>query len=753
MPEPPPDEFGFAEFTSPFAALSPEQRVELAQAMARVAAEQFNESFTAIQAGLTDYESMSLLSYLSFYFLTFESDIDPPPSPYPRLFQHHVELLQALMLRHPRDAFPWMPTFPDSVGFLTRLDRASQAFSFQRLNLEGDEAQQQRLRVQEEIRRYTQGVRNWGYPDQIWRIVAGLFAPLDAQILERFGMRVEHLVAMCAGLIDLVGKRVHDHFERLDPVANGESIQEAIAAHERAFPDLAGTGAGLEQLLAVLRPDIGLEEVKEFLLSHLNLRLPDVYTLNRDDFLTAYPGPVDWDRLRAVVERWSLSFGDLADERPNYFFLRNPVWTRPLIRLDDEQIFCPIPWLLQSFCLELMESLIWDDDDLRRRYQDECRSEFLESEVERLFRQAFPAAQIFPGSMWSSAEDPTTIYENDLLVLLDSYLIIVEAKSGAVTDAALRGAPARLEGEVKKLLVEPSEQAHRFAQFLRQDPGPHRFPTKRGGVNEVDARSVKEIVCLGVTLDQLGRLYSHWPALRDAGLIDADANLVPTLALVDLESIFEILANQSERLHYLVRRGEFERNANYSGGELDLFTFYLKTGFNIGELEFDDAELMLTLESLELNPYLNRRITGDDPPRPKLRLTAWWRAIVERVEATRPPRWPELALVLLNASVEEQELFEERFQQTLTSVRDNWMQPGHEDVLYFGYGPEQRRQVLAGLVARRPLPDALEEVIAGVAGRAFEVVNAERGAIVVVDVLLPLYPYRAVAFIEPPSPE
>jgi hypothetical protein len=266
-------------------------------------------------------------------------------------------------------------------------------------------------------------------------------------------------------------------------------------------------------------------------------------------------------------------------------------------------------------------------------------------------------------------------------------------------------------------------------------------------------RSVKEIVCLGVTLDQLGRLYCRWPALRDAGLIDADADLAPTLALVDLESIFEILASQSERLHYLVRRGEFERNANYSGGELDLFAFYLKTGFNIGELEFDDVELMLTLESLDLNPYLNRRITGDDPARPQLRLTAWWRAIVERVEATRPPRWPELAVVLLDAGFEEQELFEERFQQTLASVRDNWMQPGHEDVLYFGYGPEQRRRVLAGLACRRPLPEALEEVVAGVAGRAFEVVDAERGAMIVVDVLLPLYPYRAVAFIEPPSQE
>jgi hypothetical protein len=219
--------------------------------------------------------------------------------------------------------------------------------------------------------------------------------------------------------------------------------------------------------------------------------------------------------------------------------------------------------------------------------------------------------------------------------------------------------------------------------------------------------------------------------------------------LVDLESIFEILANQSERLHYLVRRGEFESNASYSGGELDLFAFYLRTGFNVGDLEFDDREWMLTLESIELNPFLNRRVTGDDPPRPQLRLTPWWRAIIARIEATKPPRWPELTMVLLNVSFDEQRVFEERFEVTKASVRDNWMVPGHEDVVYYGVGPDQRRHALAGLACRGAQPDDLAATIEVAAGRAFELIAAQRGVIVVVDVLFRRFPYRAIAFIEP----
>jgi hypothetical protein len=223
------------------------------------------------------------------------------------------------------------------------------------------------------------------------------------------------------------------------------------------------------------------------------------------------------------------------------------------------------------------------------------------------------------------------------------------------------------------------------------------------------------------------------------------------LALVDLESVFEVLDGQLQRLHYLVRRGEFERNAVYAGGELDLLVLYLDTGFNVGGFEFDGSPLMLTGDARRLNPYLMRRTTGADPPRPRLRLTKWWRDILRRVEERRPPRWTDLGVALLGVALDEQERFEKRFGATRVIVDRSWRNPGHENTLYFGAGPPQRRGVLAGLAVRATPPRELSDLVGQVADRAMEVVPAERGVVIVVDVVRPIYPFRAISYIDKPQ--
>lgn len=738
---------GFVQAVSPSAGSSPIERAALAPSVAEEAGRRFDDDFSALQADLLRYEPLSLLAHLSFYFLTVESDTGPPPPHSPRIMQHHVELLQSLVLRHDVASLAWMPMFPDFVGFLQRLDRACHAFYVRRMTPQDNPEHQERLLMQEQMRSHTQAVRNWGYPDQMWRIVVELFAPLDDRIEAKNGVRVAHLVGMCQRLLAVAGGRIHTHFERLQPVARAKTVPTAIDAHQRAFQNPNSTVEESEQFFAALWPDLTLDHLKESLVGHLNLRLADVYTFGLDDFVAAYSAPVDREKLEVVIAGWSLSFGDLKDRSAEGFFLDNPVWTRPFVRLDDGRYFCPIPGLLQSFCLELMEGLLQKDPDLLRRYQDQ-RGDYLEAEVERLFTEAFPSARVFRGSRWRRPEEPAIEYENDLLVMVGSHLIVVEAKAGAVTDPALRGSPDRLKREIRKLLVEPSEQARRFANFLRHHPSLHRFPTKRGAFNEVDAGSTRETVCLTVTLDQLGRIYSRWPALRDAGLVKPGAELVPTLALVDLESVFEVLDGQCQRLHYLVRRGELERTAAYVGGELDLLALYLDTGFNIGQFEFDSSPLMLIGDAAKLNPYLMRRATGANPPRPRLRLTPWWRDIARRVEETQPSRWTDLGVVLLSIAYDEQERFEKRFKVTRQIVEEFWRNPGHEDVLYFGTGPEQRRGVVAGFAVRQSPPRDLPDLVDGVADRAMEVVSAQCGVVIVVDVLQPHYPYRAIAFIE-----
>ena len=69
------------------------------------------------------------------------------------------------------------------------------------------------------------------------------------------------------------------------------------------------------------------------------------------------------------------------------------------------------------------------------------------------------------------------------------------------------------------------------------------------------------------------------------------------MALTDLEIVFELLPRVHEKLHYLERRAEFEHNADYTADEIDLLAFYLQTGFNIGEDEYDGKNSFISTDN------------------------------------------------------------------------------------------------------------------------------------------------------------
>src|SRR3546814_16870732 len=52
-------------------------------------------------------------------------------------------------------------------------------------------------------------------------------------------------------------------------------------------------------------------------------------------------------------------------------------------------------------------------------------------------------------------------------------------------------------------------------------------------------------------------------------------DLAPSINITDLESVFELLTREVEKVHYLSRRREFEAHMDYDGDELDLLGFYL----------------------------------------------------------------------------------------------------------------------------------------------------------------------------------
>src|SRR3546814_7468980 len=137
--------------------------------------------------------------------------------------------------------------------------------------------------------------------------------------------------------------------------------------------------------------------------------------------------------------------------------------------------------------------------------------------------------------------------------------------SASVSDPARRGAPSRLAETLRELIESPSEQALRFIDRLKSEPGVHKFRTKRGVVNEIDSGAVKHYIPIGVTLSHLGFIASNLKKLIAAGIVDKKLeDLEPSINITDLESVIELLTREVKKVQYLSRRSEFEEHMEYT---------------------------------------------------------------------------------------------------------------------------------------------------------------------------------------------
>jgi len=160
---------------------------------------------------------------------------------HPDILQHHAELLQAILLTIPADAWGTGVLTPQVMQTVfDTVPKLSQAFLFQRI-LDGqtvkDDPEALTIRsLQERIRLHTHGVRNWGYFSDVVRLSLDLYHPLDAAMLAHYGFNatdvIEVLNAVRCGIRAAAGRPL-EHAEqsstRLQCQADGAAILPARA--------------------------------------------------------------------------------------------------------------------------------------------------------------------------------------------------------------------------------------------------------------------------------------------------------------------------------------------------------------------------------------------------------------------------------------------------------------------------------------------------------------------------------------------
>lgn len=728
----------------PVSELTEDERRELAASIGERARTEMADAFQRIQqvtASVEPYLALAVVaSYALMRFVGVRTDRPLAPSD---VQQGHIEYLQALFLR----SQPWREApvaTPEDLQVL--FDSLPRLFAGQqsarmptRKEMDTPEAAAHggtRL-VQEYLRAHTSVVRNWGYFGRVTRISGDLFSGMDAPFKKKFGLAATDLVKLFEHMLRRYESRVSAHWRTVQEIFSHQSIEEIVDAFFLRF-QFAGE---VEQLATSLKQDAPSVEKLKFALMPWADRHLTGELFFRSEHLALELGH-DVAVVNSLLKKLSLEPGSLCATSTEQLFLDNPVWLRPIISLPNGEFFCAIPQTLMSFIYPIVDELTRLDPALTEKLSN-VRADFLEREVERMLRAAFPDAQLTSQYKWRSDDRE---FETDVLLRYDTTILLVEAKSGKVSWPALRGAPGRIIEHVRNLIVAPSDQSGRLATQLQAEIERR----KQGVASQLDfplpLDAVTAVLRMSVCLHDFATVQSIPTLLEKAGMLNNKYPLAPCLSLADLEVMLDLLEEPYVRLHYIRQRASSLLTQHIVGDELDMIGLYLDTALSFGGLEPGAQDIVLTGYSERIDRYYTLRDEGEHARKPRRATTAWFKRLCYQISQRPLTGWSELTSVLLSLTPHHQQELERQVQRIAKRIRDRKRPRNDEDTVVF-VGPVRSDTALA-VRARDPRqPGRFSEGIENLASVAFQQEHVERCCVLVVNAMSPELPYLSGALL------
>jgi hypothetical protein len=677
--------------------LSKEERRKLIKEGAENAKREFENKYRSLQKWFNEYDPIYLLSFCAYYFLSYPEGQDPELTGKIKFHPYFIEILQAFALCETRNYF-LKPLMQESEKLELEVKEIGDLLQFSwfsslREVMTDEEMAAHELRMDMILQ--TMAIRNRAYPYQMIRIVKDLSKLVDDKYRKIFPIDLSKFMETIYRITAEREDLLNEHLSKVRLFWKKDNFKEMIETYNQLFPENTPVKEDqIEEIWNMVGKKI--EHLKGLLVFHSDLKIENIYSFSLDHFASLYGDKTKKDLIKTLLDKLSYQLGDLKDHPKEYFVLDNPVHRRPFIKVDDEKYYCAIFYIMPHLMLGLLEQLIGENEELRKEYNDKIKPRYLENKVSRLFRTHFPNAKIYQGSEWHDPMENKT-YENDLTAIIDTFAIVVEAKSGGIAPPAKRGAPQSLFDTLTFLVDEPSEQAQRFISYLSGNKKLHELTNKRGEVNNIDSSKINYYIPVGVTLSSLGVIGSNLKILVEAGLTRKNmSELAMSISLTDLECVFEILNYEAEYIHYFSRRREFDVHVNYEGDELDLLNFYLGNGFNIGEAEFDEKNsFLLVAGSKNLDPYFIERSEGKRVDKPKHKISNWWEDILLRLSTKKPKNWIETSFILLNTTKTDQIKFEQGLKGLIKRINSGDVEKKH-NWAELDSGPEKRKFMIVG---------------------------------------------------------
>lgn len=664
---------------NPFKDFTDEQRKELILEVSQKSKKSLTEILEFLDNTFRNYDPLILISIFSSYYLTVgigNNGVNTKESPN-TLNQSHVELVQALILQIPENELGQLPPTPDIVQETKdKLITLGEAFKFSRMNEEQLNASKTDIainKIQEWFRLHTQMVRNWGFHSQILNISKEIYSHFDQSIIKELGFSASNVIDIFEIMLTLTEERVSQRMRVLTEIKSQKIPYKMLVKYYEVIgldKNNADEFANSERF-----KKMSSEQLFFMLLSHFDLKLPEYYIFDSDEISEKMK--LSKDIVDNVLNYFSYCIGELKDQNKNFFFLDNPVWQKPIMKKGDDY-YCVLPQLFFSFILNILDELI---EKINKDNLYKHRANYLENKIEEIVKRRFPESQVVSGIKWNLNG---TQYETDLIAFIDSYAIIIEAKSQKISKPALRGAPDRIKKHFGEILIEPSIQSYRFEQKLNElrtgisseDPLVSELP--------VDISKIKKVIRVSVSLEYFSALQANLKFFDEAGWLPNDFVICPSMNLADFETLFDFLEHPVQIIHYLTQRTQLGAYPNIMGDELDFMGLYISTLLNIEHMIVDDnTRITISGMSKPLDRYYISKDQKIIIEKPQPKISKLFKEILLKLEERSTPRWTEIGCVLSHFSPKDQLKLEQAIKRQTRIVNRTWQAEGHQNLIIY----------------------------------------------------------------------
>ena len=629
----------------------------------------YQNSLLELRKILGEYNPIVILSYLSDYGLTIGAGDEGIDNTSKRqIEQPHIEICQALILQIEPEKLnkktPSFEVFQNIIDLLEKLLLSNQLKNSSSNTLDLEKKDFSINAIREEVIAHTQYVRNWGNFSQLNTITSELYQKFDKKLLEIYHFQSSHIIDFFNYLVKEIGENATKKFKLFREVKQQVTTEEMVYIYHNFIDENKEDAEKLIQFLS-RNKIVEKEDIFVVLYHHyVDTRLSSSFIFNINNVAKALNCEVNI--IVSLVTEFSYIFGALKDSNSEHIFLGNPVWTKPIIILSEEEFFCSNPISFFSFISRVFDSLI---EKIDAQKLSKVKAEYLESKIEQIVQSKFPNETILKSFKWNK-------YENDLLLFVDIYIVIFEAKSGKITDSALRGSSSRLKKKIKELLIAPNVQSKRLKDKLEFLIGnPHKKDSLREKLPIILTENHR-VLRVSVTLEYFATLASNIASLKNTEWIPSDYSPCPTMNIASFETLFDIFDNQIQIINYLEMREELEEKVNYKGDELDLMASYMETHLNFGDVK-SNASLHLvgmSSETQEIGIYINK---------PKPIINDFFQKILIELEKKKPHGWLLMGSCIYRLSPDDQSNITQALIKLKENVRKNWDKEGHDNTIVY----------------------------------------------------------------------